>query len=141
MPTAWVDHVGGGSVLGHYVPGGLAAGELDADAVEGAAEPPYDFANIQVDWVRKDPPVPMHWWRGVGPTHNVFVVESFIDELAHAAGKDPVQYRLALLGKNPRAADVLQLAAEQSGWGNRAAGRVRPRRCAARFVRQLSRRW
>jgi isoquinoline 1-oxidoreductase subunit beta len=118
MPTAWVDHVGGGSVLGHYVPTGLPEGKLDPDAVEGAAKPPYDFANIQVDWVRKDPPVPVLWWRGVGPTHNVFVVESFIDELAHEAGKDPVAYRLSLLQKNPRAAGALRLAAEKAGWGS-----------------------
>ncbi len=118
MPTAWVDHVGGGSVMASYVPGGLPEGKLDADAVEGAAEPPYDLPNIQVDWVRKDPPFPVLWWRGVGPTHNVYVVESFVDELAQEAGKDPVQYRLALLGKNPRAANVLKLVAERSGWGN-----------------------
>jgi isoquinoline 1-oxidoreductase beta subunit len=62
--------------------------------------------------------VPVTWWRGVGPTHNVFVVESFIDELAHAAGKDPVEYRLALLTENPRAAAVLKQAAEKADWGS-----------------------
>ena len=97
----------------------MPEGKLDADAVEGAAEPPYDFANIQVDWVRKDPPVPVIWWRGVGPTHNVFVVESFIDELAHAAGKDPVEYRRALLGKNPRAPRRARTSRpRKSGWGS-----------------------
>ncbi len=117
MPTAWVDHVGGASVLATYVPTGWPEGKLDPDAVEGAAKPPYDFANIHVDWVRADPPVPVLWWRGVGPTHNVFVVESFIDELAHAAAKDPVAYRLDLLRNNPRAAGALKMAAEKSGWG------------------------
>jgi isoquinoline 1-oxidoreductase beta subunit len=112
-----VDHVTGGSVLGHYVPTGLPQGQLDRDAVEGAQEPPYDFPAIQVDWVRADPPIPITWWRGVGPTHNVFVVESFMDELAHAAGKDPVEYRLALLRKNPRAAHVVQRVAQMAGWG------------------------
>jgi isoquinoline 1-oxidoreductase beta subunit len=62
--------------------------------------------------------VPVLWWRGVGPTHNVFVVESFIDELAHEAGRDPVEYRLALLKRNPRAAGVLKVVAEKSGCGN-----------------------
>ena len=91
---------------------------VDLDAVEGAAEPPYDLPNILVDYVRQEPPgVPTAFWRGVGPTHNVFVVESFIDELAAAAGQDPVAYRRALLGKSPRARAVLDLAAERAGWG------------------------
>ncbi|MFC0406920.1 xanthine dehydrogenase family protein molybdopterin-binding subunit [Roseomonas elaeocarpi] len=116
-PIAWVDHVTGGSVMGHYFPGGLAEGKLDADAVEGAQEPPYDLPVVHVDWTREDPPIPITWWRGVGPTHNVFVVESFMDELAHAAGRDPVEYRRALLSGKPRARAVLDLAAEKSGWG------------------------
>jgi isoquinoline 1-oxidoreductase beta subunit len=116
-PVAWVDHVTGGSVVGHYFPGGLPQGKLDEDAVEGAKEPPYDLPAVHVDWTRADPPVPITWWRGVGPTHNVFVVESFIDELAQAAGQDPIAYRQALLSGKPRAAAVLKLAAETSGWG------------------------
>ncbi|HWY25424.1 MAG TPA: molybdopterin cofactor-binding domain-containing protein, partial [Nevskia sp.] len=59
---------------------------------------------------------PTAWWRGVGPTHNIFVVESFVDELANKAGKDPLEYRRALLGKSPRALAVLNLAAEKAGW-------------------------
>ncbi|KQT69641.1 MULTISPECIES: xanthine dehydrogenase family protein molybdopterin-binding subunit [unclassified Aureimonas] len=116
-PIAWIDHITGGSVLGSYLPTGLPDGTLDSDAVEGAAEPPYGFPALLVDWVRKDPPVPVSWWRGVGPTHNIFVVESFMDELAHAVGADPVAYRMALLGDNPRAANVLKLATEKAGWG------------------------
>ncbi|ORE93277.1 xanthine dehydrogenase family protein molybdopterin-binding subunit [Aurantimonas sp. 22II-16-19i] len=116
-PVAWIDHVTGGSVLGSYLPVGLPEGALDTDAVEGAAEPPYAFPNFLVDWVREDPPVPVTWWRGVGPTHNVFVVESFMDELAVAAGQDPVAYRMALLQDSPRAAAVLKLAAEKAKWG------------------------
>ncbi len=58
------------------------------------------------------------WWRGVGPTHNLFVIESFIDELATAAKVDPVAYRRSMLQKNPRALAVLNLAAEKSGWGS-----------------------
>jgi isoquinoline 1-oxidoreductase beta subunit len=117
LPVAWVDHITGGSVMGHYFPGGLAEGKLDEDAVEGAKELPYDIPAIHVDWTREDPPVPITWWRGVGPTHNVYAVESFIDELAHAAGRDPVEYRRALLTKNPRSRAVLDLAAQKSGWG------------------------
>jgi isoquinoline 1-oxidoreductase beta subunit len=116
-PVVWTDQVTGASVLAHYVPQGLAPGKLDPDAVEGAAQPPYDFATIRVGWVRTDPPIPVTWWRGVGPTHNVFVVESFMDEVAHAAGKDPVAFRLSVLKHNPRAAAVLERAAELSDWG------------------------
>jgi isoquinoline 1-oxidoreductase beta subunit len=91
---------------------------LDTDAVEGAAEPPYALDNIKVDYVRQEPPgIPTAFWRGVGTTHSIFVVESFIDELAMAAKQDPFEYRRALLDKSPRAKAVLELAAERAGWG------------------------
>lgn len=116
--TGFRDRIAGGSVLGAYLPGGLPEGTIDSDAIEGAAVTPYTFPNLLVDWVRADPPIPVTWWRGVGPTHNVFVVESFMDELAAAAGQDPVAFRLAHLGDNPRGAAVLKLAAEKAGWGS-----------------------
>src|SRR5207248_2112531 len=91
---------------------------LDTDAVEGAAEPPYELPNIRVEYVRQEPPgIPTAFWRGVGPTHNIFVVESFMDELAAATRQDPFQYRRALLDQAPRAKAVLELAALQAGWG------------------------
>ncbi len=77
------------------------------------------FRAHHVSWVRHEPPgVVTAWWRGVGPAHNIFVVESFVDELAHAAKQDPVAFRKPLLAKNPRALKVLELAAEKSGWGS-----------------------
>ena len=89
--------------------------------MEGAAKPPYTLPNIQVEYVRQKPPpgITTAFWRGVGPTHNIFMVESFIDELAAAANKDPVDYRRALLDNSPRAKAVLELAAEKSGWGQK----------------------
>jgi isoquinoline 1-oxidoreductase beta subunit len=92
---------------------------LDDDAVDCAATTPYEIPNVNVEWVRHDLPEGMAvgWWRGVGPTHNLFVVESFMDELAHAARKDPVQLRRALLANNPRSLALLDLAAQKSGWG------------------------
>jgi hypothetical protein len=70
------------------------------------------------------PGIPTAFWRSVGPSHNVFVVESFMDELAAAAKQDPVVYRRALLDKSPRAKAVLELAAEKAGWGQPLPDRV-----------------
>ena len=135
MPIAWTHRVTGSSIMARVssqlFPKTLrvmrAAGlhqlvamvrGLDVDAVEGAAEPPYALPNIRVEYVRQEPPgVPTAFWRGVGPTHNIFVVESFIDELAAAAKQDPFEYRRALLAGSPRAKGVLELAAAQAGWG------------------------
>ncbi len=119
MPIAWTDRVTASSILARWAPAAFKNG-LDTDAVEGAKEPPYELPNILVDYVRQEPPgIQTAFWRGVGPTHNIFVVESFIDELAAAANKDPFEYRRALLGKSPRAKRVLELAAEKSGWGQK----------------------
>jgi CO/xanthine dehydrogenase Mo-binding subunit len=118
MPVAWNHRVTGSSIVARWIPPAFKDG-LDFDAIEGAAkEMPYTVPNILVDYVRSEPPgLTTGWWRGVGPTHNIFVVESFIDELAAAAKKDPVDYRRALLGKSPRVLGVLNLAAEKAGWG------------------------
>jgi isoquinoline 1-oxidoreductase subunit beta len=126
MPVAWSHRVTGSSILARWLPAGFRNG-IDSDAVEGAAGP-YDFPNLLIDYVRQEPPAGLTtgWWRGVGMTHNAFMVEGFIDELAAAAGKDPVAYRRALLDKAPRARAVLDLAAEKAGWGQpMAAGKGR----------------
>ena len=119
MPVAWSHRSAGSSIYARWHPPAFKDG-LDPDVLEGAAEPPppYALPNMLVEYVRQEPPgIPTGFWRGVGPTHNVFVVESFIDELAAAAKKDPVEYRRALLGTSPRAKAVLELAAEKAGWG------------------------
>jgi isoquinoline 1-oxidoreductase beta subunit len=117
-PVAWTHRIAGSSIAARYIPFWFKDG-LDLDAVEAAAKPPYALPNIHVDYVRVEPPgVRTAFWRGVGPTHNVFVVESFMDELAHAAKQDPVAYRKGLLGHNPRALAVLSLAAEKARWGS-----------------------
>ncbi|HWX29007.1 MAG TPA: molybdopterin cofactor-binding domain-containing protein [Steroidobacteraceae bacterium] len=116
-PVAWIHRVAGSSVVARYVPP-LFRNDLDFDAVEAAAEPPYDFPNIHVDYVRVEPPgIPTAFWRGVGVVKNVFIVESLIDDLAAAVKQDPVTYRKSLLGSNPRALGVLSLATEKAGWG------------------------
>jgi isoquinoline 1-oxidoreductase beta subunit len=119
LPVAWHHRVVGSSILARWYPAAFKDG-LDSDAVEGAAGP-YGFSNVLVDYVRQEPPagIVTGWWRGVGITHNAFIVEGFIDELAAAAGKDAVEYRGALLAKSPRAKAVLDLAVAKSGWGEK----------------------
>jgi CO/xanthine dehydrogenase Mo-binding subunit len=88
-PIAWHHRVCGSSVVARFSPP-LFKNGLDFDAIEGAAEPPYAFPNILVEYVRAEPPgITTGFWRGVGPVHNVFIVESFMDELASAVGQDP----------------------------------------------------
>jgi isoquinoline 1-oxidoreductase beta subunit len=120
MPVAWTHRVTGSSILARWLPAAFKDG-FDRDAVEGAAKPPYTLPNIQVEYVRQEPPpgIVTAFWRGVGPTHNIFMVESFIDELAAAAHKDPVDYRRVLLDNSPRAKAALELAAEKAGWGQK----------------------
>jgi len=104
--------------MARFAPPALGPNGLDPDAVECAAQTPYDLPNFHVDFVREEPPaVPTAFWRGVGPTHNVWVVESFIDECAAAAKQDAVAYRRALLKRSPRALATLNLAAHQAEWG------------------------
>jgi isoquinoline 1-oxidoreductase beta subunit len=115
--VAWTHRVCASAVSYEWDPTSLKDG-LDPDAVDPAAGP-YAFPAVLADYVRVEPgQVPTGWWRGVGPTHNTFMVESFMDELAAAAGADPVKFRLALLEASPRAAGVLQLAAAKAGWGS-----------------------
>jgi isoquinoline 1-oxidoreductase beta subunit len=130
-PVAWTHRIAGSSIISRWaeksIRGLRAAGfrnlystikGIDLDAVDGAVNTPYAFP-MQVEYVRVEPRgIPTAFWRGVGPTHNVFVVESFIDELAAAAGQDPVAYRRQLLTNNPRAAAVLELAASRASWGD-----------------------
>jgi isoquinoline 1-oxidoreductase beta subunit len=86
---------------------------------------PYDIPNLHVEYVRAEPPaVPTGFWRGVGPNNNVFATECFMDELARKAGKDPIDFRRSMLGKNPRLLAALNLVAEKSNWGQPLPARV-----------------
>ncbi len=91
---------------------------VDSFGVEGVADLPYDIPNLRVEYVRQEPGVQVWFWRSVGHSQNIFFSESFVDELAHAAGKDPFEFRRELLGKAPRHKAVLELAAEKAGWGS-----------------------
>lgn len=116
-PIAWHHRVTGSSIVARYNPNGFK-NDLDTDAIRDAAGP-YDFPNVLVQYVRQEPPKGLltGWWRGVGHMQNAIPVESFIDELARAAGQDAIAFRKPLLTKHPRAVKVMEVAAEKSGWG------------------------
>jgi isoquinoline 1-oxidoreductase beta subunit len=90
---------------------------VDFHTVQGAKDIGYDFANLEVEWVQKDFPIPIVFYRAVGNTQNAFFIECFLDEVAHAAGEDPYQLRRKLLINEPRMLAVLDLVAEKAGWG------------------------
>jgi isoquinoline 1-oxidoreductase beta subunit len=117
QPTAWMHRIVGPSIFARWAPPAFKDG-IDGDAVDGAAQLLYDIPAIRIEYVRhEEPVVKTSFWRGVGVTHNTFVIESFIDELAAAAKQDPVAYRHALVRKSPRGRAVLDLAANAAGWG------------------------
>jgi len=114
-PISWIHTIAGGSATAAWDGKPLKNG-VDDDAVEASANPAYQVPAMSVRYVRHDPAgVPISWWRGVGPTRSVFVVESFIDELAAACGKDPIDYRRPLC-KDQRLRAVLDLVASKSAW-------------------------
>ncbi|HET8734619.1 MAG TPA: molybdopterin cofactor-binding domain-containing protein, partial [Anaeromyxobacteraceae bacterium] len=148
MPVAWSHKVVTQSImkdaageivpalLPYWVPGVVKRGAArlaavfmarsDEAAYEGANTVPYAIPDLSVRFVRRDPGIPAGNWRSVGHSHTAFAVESFVDELAHAAGKDAYLFRKELLGKAPRNRAVLDLVAERAGWGTAPpAGRFR----------------
>ena len=122
--VGWKYKVSGSAVIARWLPPAFQNG-IDIDAVDSAVDMPYDIPNFQVEYVRAEPPaVPTGFWRGVGPNNNVFAIESFMDELARKAGKDPIEFRRGMLEKKPRVLAALDLVAEKSGWGQPVAARV-----------------
>ncbi|HET6981355.1 MAG TPA: xanthine dehydrogenase family protein molybdopterin-binding subunit, partial [Myxococcaceae bacterium] len=116
-PVAWTHRIVGPAILARYAPPIFKDG-IDLDGVDGAAQLLYDIPSIRIEYVRHEEPVlNTGFWRGVGVTHNNFVIESFMDELAVLARQDPVAYRRALLHKSPRATAVLDAATQAAGWG------------------------
>ena len=114
---AWNHRIVGSSIMARFFPPGFKDG-IDPDAVDGAIDLPYNLPNYRVEYVREEPPgIPTAFWRGVGPTRNAYVIESFVDELAAAAKKDPLEFRRELTAKSPRARHVIDRAAAMSGWG------------------------
>lgn len=122
QPISWRHRVVGPNIMSRFLPIYQKDG-IDLDIVDGASGP-YAIPNVFIDYSRNEAPPGLTTgnWRGVGPTRNVFIVESVIDELAHRAGKDPVAYRRALVDK-PRAKAALDLVAAKSNWGEPLAAR------------------
>jgi isoquinoline 1-oxidoreductase beta subunit len=128
--VAWQHRIVGQSILaGTAFEGMMVKDGIDATSVEGAANLPYAIPNLGVELHSPKTGVPVQWWRSVGSTHTAFSTETFIDELAAAAGKDPFQLRRALLAKSPRHRTVLEMAATEADWGTPlVAARVGDRR-------------
>ncbi|PZQ57774.1 MAG: aldehyde dehydrogenase [Phenylobacterium zucineum] len=116
-PVSWRHKLAGPNVMARFLPINQKDG-VDLDIIDDASGP-YDIPNVHIEFVRQEAPPGLRTgnWRGVGPTRNVFIVESVMDELARRAGADPVAYRRALMTGAPRARAVLDLAVEKSGWG------------------------
>ncbi|MEO8523295.1 MAG: molybdopterin cofactor-binding domain-containing protein [Caldimonas sp.] len=122
--TSYKYKICGSAILARWLPPAFQKG-IDIDAVDSAVDMPYDIPNFRAEYVRVEPKaVRTGFWRGVGPNNNVFAIECFMDELAKKAGKDPVAFRAAMLGKTPRLKAALELAAAKSGWGQSLPRRV-----------------
>jgi len=116
--VAWHHRIAGSSIAARFAPQWIKDG-IDPDAVDSSVDQPYAVGALHVDWVAHEPPgVPTAFWRGVGVTRGTFAVETFVDELAADAGQDPLAYRIAMLDANPRARDVLRIAADRAGWAS-----------------------
>ncbi len=119
-PVAW-DHVIVGQSIAAGTPfeGFMVKNGVDITSVEGVADSPYlaKTPAMRVSLHSPKTAIPVLWWRSVGNTHTAFAMESMIDELANLAGKDPLAYRLALLGESSRHGAALKLAADKAGWG------------------------
>lgn len=128
--VGWQHRIVGQSILaGTAFEAMMVKNGIDATSIEGASTLPYAIPNVHVDLHSPQIAVPVLWWRSVGSTHTAYSTETFIDELATAAGKDPVAFRRALLGQQPKHVSVLELAADKAGWGQPlAAGKTGEKR-------------
>ncbi|PLU60171.1 xanthine dehydrogenase family protein molybdopterin-binding subunit, partial [Sinorhizobium medicae] len=114
--VAWSDHIVGQSIVAKTAWDGMVQNGVDPTSVEGANNLPYAIQNQTVGLTTTDVRVPVLWWRSVGSTHTAFAAEAFLDEVAQAAGRDPLEFRLSMLEPQSRHATVLKLAAEKAEW-------------------------
>jgi isoquinoline 1-oxidoreductase beta subunit len=118
--VAWTHRVVAPSIVAWHAPVALPPGSAAAagEALDGAADLAYDIPNIYVDYCPVKTPVPVGWWRSVFASQTCFANETFLDEIARAAGRDPLALRRELLAGSPRHLAVLNLAADKAGWGS-----------------------
>lgn len=114
-PVAWYSRVSAPSIIATLLKLPLKEG-IDPQAVAAIADQPYEIPNVRMEYAQRNPHVPVGFWRTVGHSQNPFMRESFIDELAHAAGKDPYEYRRSLLRESSRERKILEATAKAAGW-------------------------
>jgi isoquinoline 1-oxidoreductase beta subunit len=115
-PVAWTHRMVTPSILARLAPKAIRDG-IDPTCTDVAANLPYAIPHLQVELTLADAGVPLGWWRSVSASQNAFVTECFLDEVAAAAGRDPLDLRRELLAEKPRHRAVLELAAAKAGWG------------------------
>jgi isoquinoline 1-oxidoreductase beta subunit len=115
-PVAWYSRVSAPSIIATLLKLPLKDG-VDPQAVASIADQPYSIPNVRVEYAQRNPHVPVGFWRTVGHSQNPYMRECFMDELAHAAGKDPYEYRMALLPDDSKEKGILRATAERAGWG------------------------
>ena len=122
-PVAWYSRVSAPSIIATLLKLPLKEG-IDPQAVASYADQPYAIPNVRVEYAQRNPHVPVGFWRTVGHSQNPFMRECFVDELAQAAGKDPLEYRRGLLKDSPKELGILEATAKAAGWGTPLPARV-----------------
>ncbi len=115
-PVAWQSRISAPSILATLLKLPLKEG-IDPQAVASLNDLPHSIPNVRIEYAQRNPHVPVGFWRTVGHSQNPFVRECFMDEVALAAGKDPYEFRRALLGRSPKDLGVLDAVAKAAGWG------------------------
>jgi isoquinoline 1-oxidoreductase beta subunit len=116
MPVAWFNRITSDSIF-YWLRPQMVANGIDRIAVGGLADMPYQVPNKRVEFIMRNKHIPVSFWRAPGVNHNIFMLESFIDEVAHASGKDPIEFRRALLRDAPHLLNVLDKVADVADWG------------------------
>ena len=116
MPVAWFNRITSDSIFYWLRPGGAGNG-IDRIAVSGLSDMPYQIPNKRIEFIMRNKHVPVFFWRAPGVNHNIFMLESFMDEVALASGADPIEFRRTLLSDSPHLLNVLDKVVDKADWG------------------------